>query len=124
MLKEFHLEFSGLENWLEESCRRLADVSDYTPVDDVPTIEIKVKKLQSLCDEIHETKVRVANLMASANNLLQNSEPKFESTMDDKLETFSAKWHELIHESELQYDKYKDVLKKNDEVRFNLFFTH
>lgn len=115
-LKVFNNELHDLENWLDTESKLLAQVSSDTSVDDVRTTENKVRRLQQLCEQIKEMEGRVAKLQSLTNTLIENSEPKFASVLNNKLDPISLKWSAFVDNAKSQLDEYQHALKKNDEV--------
>lgn len=116
LLKHFNNELSELEYWLEESYQRLEELSKDNVTNDVEAIEHRLKQVQSLSDRINQKKPKIEKLQTSTNRLLENSEPKFASVLNNKLEVISHKWNAIVDGAKSLNDKYEETLKKNDEV--------
>ncbi|XP_026673757.1 dystrophin, isoforms A/C/F/G/H isoform X3 [Ceratina calcarata] len=115
-LKLFNNELTDLENWLQKSSQHLEEVSKDNTSDNIESMELKLKQIQSFCEEINQTKPRIENLQTSTNRLLENSEPKFANVLNSKLEVVSHKWNAIVDDAKSLSDKYEDALKKNDEI--------
>ncbi|CAL7946059.1 unnamed protein product [Xylocopa violacea] len=115
-LKTFNNELSDLENWLERSSQYLEELSKGNPSDDIEAMELKLKQIQSFCEDINRTKPRIERLQTSTNRLLENSEPKFANVLNSKLEVISHKWNAIVDGAKSLSDNYEDALKKNDEI--------
>ncbi|XP_031832552.2 dystrophin, isoforms A/C/F/G/H isoform X9 [Nomia melanderi] len=116
LLKHFNNELSELEYWLEESYQRLEELSKDNVTNDVEAIEHRLKQVQSLSDRINQKKPKIEKLQTSTNRLLENSEPKFASVLNNKLEVISHKWNAIVDGAKSLNDKYEETLKKNDEI--------
>ncbi|XP_076668299.1 dystrophin, isoforms A/C/F/G/H isoform X6 [Andrena cerasifolii] len=115
-LKTFNNELSQLECWLEKSNEYLEELSKDSTTNDVEVMEHKLKQIQSLCEDINQTKPNIETLQTSTNRLLENSEPKFANVLNSKLEIVSHKWNAIVDGAKGLNDKYEDTLKKNDEI--------
>ncbi|XP_053994200.1 dystrophin isoform X9 [Hylaeus volcanicus] len=115
-LKAFSDELSELESWLDKSYKYLGELSKDDVTNDVEAMELKLKQVQSLCEDINQTKPKIETLQTSTNKLLENSEPKFASVLNSKLEIVSYKWNAIVDGAKGLNDKYEDSLKKNDEI--------
>ncbi|XP_063994816.1 dystrophin, isoforms A/C/F/G/H-like isoform X9 [Diachasmimorpha longicaudata] len=115
-LREFNDEFCTLEEWLEKSSRYLNEISQDQFIKDVETTKFKLEQLKSLSEDISKTKPRVEALQTMTNHLLENSEPKFSSILNSRLEVVSQKWHGIIDGVKSEKDKYEAALRKNDEI--------
>lgn len=115
-LKTFNNELSELECWLEKSYEYLEELSKDSTTNDVEVMEHKLKQIQSLCEDINQTKPNIERLQTSTNRLLENSEPKFANVLNSKLEIVSHKWNAIVDGAKGLNDKYEDTLKKNDEI--------
>lgn len=115
-LKIFNDELSELECWLEKSYQYLEELSKDDTTNDVKAMELKLKQTQSFCEDINQTKPKIEKLQISTNKLLENSEPKFASVLNNKLEIISHKWNAIVDGAKSLNDKYEDTLKKNDEI--------
>lgn len=115
-LKIFNHELLDLENWLEKSYQYLEELSKDNVSNDVESMELKLKQIQSFCEDINQTKPRIENLQTSTNRLLENSEPRFAKVLNSKLEDVSHKWNAIVDGAKNLNDKYEDTLKKNDEI--------
>ncbi|KAF3428529.1 hypothetical protein E2986_11233 [Frieseomelitta varia] len=115
-LKVFNDELSGLENWLEKSSQYLEELSQDSVSNNIESMELKLKQIQSFCEDINQTKPQIEKLQISTNRLLENSEPKFANILNNKLEVVSHKWNAIVDGAKSLNDKYEDTLKKNDEI--------
>ncbi|XP_011310315.1 dystrophin, isoforms A/C/F/G/H isoform X3 [Fopius arisanus] len=115
-LREFNDEFRSLEEWLEKSSKYLKEISQDQLITDVETTQFKLEQLKSLSEDINKTKPRVEALQTTTNHLLENSEPKFSSVLNSRLEVVSQKWHGVIDGVKSERDKYEAALRKNDEI--------
>ncbi|XP_076298164.1 dystrophin, isoforms A/C/F/G/H isoform X11 [Lasioglossum baleicum] len=115
-LKMFNNELSELEHWLESSYQYLEELSKESVTNDVEAMERGLKKVQYLSERINQTKPKIEKLQTSTNRLLENSEPKFASVLNNKLEVISHKWNAIVDDAKSLNDKYEDTLKKNDEI--------
>ncbi|XP_076652088.1 dystrophin, isoforms A/C/F/G/H isoform X8 [Halictus rubicundus] len=115
-LKVFNNELSELEHWLESSYQYLEELSKESVTNDVEVMERGLKKVQYLSERINQTKPKIEKLQTSTNRLLENSEPKFASVLNNKLEVISHKWNAIVDDAKSLNDKYEDTLKKNDEI--------
>ncbi|XP_029040793.2 dystrophin, isoforms A/C/F/G/H isoform X6 [Osmia bicornis bicornis] len=115
-LKTFNDELSDLESWLEKSHHYLEELSKDNVTNDVESMELRLKQVQSFCEDINRTKPRIEQLQTCTNKLLENSEPKFANVLNNKLEVVSHKWNAVVDGAKSLNDKYEDALKKNDEI--------
>ncbi|XP_076382433.1 dystrophin isoform X7 [Megalopta genalis] len=115
-LKMFNNELSELEHWLEKSYQYLEELLKDSVTNDVETMERGLKKVQYLSERINQTKPKIEKLQTSTNRLLENSEPKFASVLNNKLEVISHKWNAIVDGAKSLNDTYEDTLKKNDEI--------
>ncbi|XP_078043653.1 dystrophin, isoforms A/C/F/G/H isoform X2 [Augochlora pura] len=115
-LKMFNNELSELEHWLEKSYQYLEELLKDNVTNDVETMERGLKKVQYLSERINQTKPKIEKLQTSTNRLLENSEPKFASVLNNKLEVISHKWNAIVDGAKSLNDTYEDTLKKNDEI--------
>ncbi|XP_015432799.1 PREDICTED: dystrophin-like [Dufourea novaeangliae] len=115
-LKTFNNELSNLERWLEKSYQDLEELAKDGVTNNVEAMEHKLTQIQSLSENISQTKPKIEKLQTSTNKLLENSEPKFASVLNSKLEVISHKWNAIVDGAKSLNDTYEDALKKNDEI--------
>ncbi|KAK0168745.1 hypothetical protein PV327_002516 [Microctonus hyperodae] len=115
-LEEFNRELSNLEEWLDTSSKYLSEVSSKELSQDVDTIQSDLQQIQTLLKQIPEVQPRIENVQTKANQLLENSEPKFSVILNNRLESISQKWHPIIDNSNAEREKLEAALKKNDEI--------
>ena len=94
----------------------LREISEDSDIKEVETIEFKLQQVRELNNEIRNYKPKIENLQTITNTMLENSEPKFASTLNEKLESISYSWNTVVDEAKNLEDKYENALKKNDEV--------
>ncbi|KAK2585161.1 hypothetical protein KPH14_008663 [Odynerus spinipes] len=116
LLETFDKELSALESWLDKSMIHLDEISKNADLNDIKMTEYKLEQLRAFSQEIDETKPKVEALQISTNRLLENSEPKFASVLNNKVQDISCKWNTVTDDTKSMTDKYEAALKKNDEI--------
>ncbi|KAG7201714.1 hypothetical protein KM043_004438 [Ampulex compressa] len=115
-LKAFNDELSAIEAWIKNSTEYLEQLSKDSGADNVQATELNLERIRSLSREIDSTKPKIESLQTMTNNLLENSEPKFASVLNSKLEAVSYKWNAIVDNVKSLGDKCESSLRKNDEI--------
>lgn len=116
LLKSFNVEASSFESWLDKSNNYLNEISKDNIVDDVEATKFKLQQIESFEKEIDETKERMERIETSTNKLIENSEIKFSSALNERIGSISYRWNVIVDRTKSLTYQYENILKKNDEV--------
>lgn len=101
---------------MNKSISHLNEITEESDIKDVETMERKLSQIHELDAKISKTKPVVEKLQTMTNSILENSEPNYAGTLNDKLQNVSQKWNLIVDETKILADKYSRALKKNDEI--------